>query len=92
MSVNPEYLRRNLLVCKAIGAHENAKAARTRVLAWKRPPVWLVDALDGIIDRTEGLAPELACYRSSVPERLAVTAGQPESASSAEASSATVPR
>lgn len=70
MSVNPEYLRRNLLVCKAIGAHANAQAALQRLKAQKRPPKWLVAYLQGIIDRTEDLGPALACYRAVVPERL----------------------
>jgi hypothetical protein len=70
MSVNPEYLRRNLLVAKAIGANANAKAALARLRATKRPAQWMVDYLQGIIDRTETLGPDLACYRSAVPERL----------------------
>ncbi len=73
MSVNPEYLRRNLLVCKAVGANANAKAALKRLQAQKRPPQWLVTYLQGIIDRTESLPGELACYRAAVPERLPLT-------------------
>jgi hypothetical protein len=68
--VNPEYLRRNLLVCKAIGANANAKGALKRLKATKRPAQWMLDYLQGIIDRTEELGPALACYRSVVPERL----------------------
>lgn len=70
MSVNPEYLRRNLLVCKAIGANANAKAAMTRLRSTKRPALWMVDYLQGIIERTEELGPALACYRAVVSERL----------------------
>lgn len=68
--INPEYLRRNLLVCKAIGANANAKAALKRLQAQKRPPKWLAAYLQGIIERTEELGPALACYRSATPERL----------------------
>jgi GR25 family glycosyltransferase involved in LPS biosynthesis len=65
--VNPEYLRRNLMVCRAIGANANAKAAITRLKAQKRPAQWLLAYLQGIIERTEHLPGELACYRSGVP-------------------------
>lgn len=67
MPVNPEYLRRNLLVCRAIGANRNAKAALRRLQGQRRPAKWLVTYLQGIIDRTEGLPGELACYRAAVP-------------------------
>ena len=67
MPVNPEYLRRNLLVCKAIGANANAKAALERLQAQRRPAKWLVTYLEGIVERTEGMGGELACYRSAVP-------------------------
>lgn len=70
MPINPEYLRRNLLVCKAVGANANAKAALNRLNHQKQPPRWLVEALQGIIDRTEELGPALACYRAVVPERV----------------------
>lgn len=66
-NVNPEYLRRNLLVAKAIGAHANSSAALKRLLATKRPPQWLVKYLEGVIERTEPLVSALACYRSAVP-------------------------
>jgi hypothetical protein len=76
VSVNPEYLRRNLLVAKAVGANANAKAALARLKATKRPARWLVDYLQSIVERTEGLGPELACYRSGAPIHLdAITAG-----------------
>ncbi len=70
MSINPEYLRRNLLVCKAIGANANAKSALKRLRAQKRPAQWLVAYLEGIIERTEDLGTALACYRAVAPMRL----------------------
>lgn len=70
LPINPEYLRRNLLVCKAIGANANARAALKRLQAQKRPQQWLVVYLQGIIERTEELGPALACYRAAAPERL----------------------
>lgn len=72
MSVNPEYLRRNLLVAKSIGINSNAKAAMARVRTLKRQPAWLVKYLQGILDRAEPLPKELAAYRDSVPTRLPV--------------------
>lgn len=62
-----EYLRRNMNVCKAVGAHANSKAALKRLQAQKRPAKWLVEYLEGIISRTEPLAHELAKYRAMTP-------------------------
>ena len=70
MSINPEYLRRNLLVCQAIGANANAKAALKRLYATKRPAQWMVAYLEGIVDRTEKIIPAVVGYRSAAPERL----------------------
>jgi hypothetical protein len=63
-----EYLRRNLLVCKAVGAHANAKAALKRLKAQKRPPKWLVGYLEGIISRTEPLSAALAHHRNNAED------------------------
>lgn len=63
MSINPEYLRRNLLVAKAIGARANAGVALDRLQAHKRPPKWLVDYLRGIVERCEPLPADLARWR-----------------------------
>lgn len=68
--INPEYLRRNLLHCKAVGAHANTEAALKRLAAMKRPPKWIVAALEGIRDRVEPLQGALACYRSAAPRDL----------------------
>lgn len=59
-----EYLRRNLLVCKAVGAHANATAALQRLRAQKRPPKWLLKYLEGIAKRCEPLPAELAEWRN----------------------------
>lgn len=68
--INPEYLRRNLMVARAAGARANASAALKRLEQQTRPAKWLVKALQGIVERTSGLDGELACYRSAVPEQL----------------------
>ena len=61
-----EYLRRNLLVAKAHGAHENAMAALRRVEKQKRPPKWLVLALQRIAIRAKPLPKDLARYRDQM--------------------------
>lgn len=66
-----EYLRRNLLVCKAVGANANTKAALKRLRAQKRPPQWLVGYLEGIIERTAPLSADLARWRNTAPDRPA---------------------
>jgi hypothetical protein len=58
-----EYLRRNLLVAKAIGARANAGVALERLQAHKRPPKWLVEYLRGIAERCEPLPADLAKWR-----------------------------
>jgi hypothetical protein len=64
---NPEYLRRNLLVCNAVGANANARAALNRLLVTRRPAKWMVAYLKGIIERTEPLVPALVSYREEIP-------------------------
>lgn len=67
---DPEYMRRNLQVCKAVGAHANAKSALKRLQTQKRPPKWLVTYLQGIVERTETLPTDLAAYRDAIPVHL----------------------
>lgn len=64
-----EYLRRNQEVCKAIGAHANSKSAIARLQAVKRAPRWIVQAFEGIRDRTAALPAELASWRDSAEDR-----------------------
>lgn len=61
-----EYLRRNMLHAASIGAHANAVAAVKRLNAMKRQPAWLVDLLDGIIDRTSRVSFEMAAHRDEL--------------------------
>lgn len=60
-----EYLRRDLLVCKAVGAHATATAALERLRAQKRPPKWLLKHLEGIAKRCEPLPADLAEWRNT---------------------------
>lgn len=64
--VMDEYLRRNLIHASAVGAEANAKAALQRVSGWSNPPKWLVAALEGIIERCEKVAPEVARHRDEI--------------------------
>lgn len=61
-----EYLRRNLLVAQAAGAHAGAKKILERLSATRRPPRWLIEAVEGVIARTEALPAALAQHRSEV--------------------------
>lgn len=72
-----EYLRRNMLVCKAVGAQSIAESILKRLAATKRPPAWLVQAVTGIHDRVAPLPRDLAAYRGTWPptERRTDTAG-----------------
>ena len=60
------YARRNILHCKAVGALENAKAALKKLRAQKRPPRWLVRALESIVTRAKPVADEMAAHRDEV--------------------------
>ena len=66
--MSAEYLRRNLQVAKAVGANANTKAAIVRLMKMKRPPMWVLAALEGIRDRTEGLSKELAAWRDQADD------------------------
>lgn len=70
-----EYLRRNLLHCKSLGAHGIAAASMGRLLSMKNPPRWIVEALDGILDRTAELSPEMAAWRNSAPDAPSYVSG-----------------
>jgi hypothetical protein len=59
-----EYLRRNLLHCKAVGAHANATAALARLYDQKRAPQWLMVYLAGIIERLDPVKDEMAKHRN----------------------------
>jgi hypothetical protein len=63
-----EYLRRNLLHCQAVGAHGIAKQALTRLLAMRRPPMWIIGALEGIERRTALVHPEMAAWRNTADD------------------------
>ena len=63
-----EYLRRNLLVCKAVGAKSIASKSLKRLEQQTRPPKWLVAALRGILERTDPLPEDLAKWRNTASD------------------------
>ena len=68
--VNPEYLRRNLIHCKSIGAHSCIQAAILRLRKTKRPQKWLLKLLMEAERRAGELPDELSAHRSEVSEYL----------------------
>ena len=78
MSTNPEYLRRNLLVCSAVGAQASIDKSIERLSKMKRAPKWLLKSLHMAQERAAKLPPALACYRAAVPRELPDTSrGKP---------------
>ena len=60
-----EYLRRNLMVAKSIGIVANATAGTARLRALSRPSKWMIELLEGIVERAIPLPHELAAYRDA---------------------------
>jgi hypothetical protein len=61
-----EYLRRNMLVCKAVGARSYIPGALARLQKQKRPPQWILRMLAEMDKRLEPLPTALAAYRDEV--------------------------
>jgi hypothetical protein len=58
-----EYLRRNSTVAKSVGVCSGIAAILRRLNATKRPPKWLIAALDNELIRANELPTELAVHR-----------------------------
>ena len=71
-----EYLRRNLMVAKAIGAHAAARKALERLAGLKRRPKWLMEAFESVRVRTVALPPDLARWRDAAPDAPQYVAGK----------------
>jgi hypothetical protein len=69
---NPEYLRRNLLVCSAYGAVASIEKAIEHTRKLKRQPKWLLRHLQMAHERAVKLPPALVCYRSAAPIEIPV--------------------
>ena len=63
-----EYLRRNRLVAKAVGAKANVEEILKHLSSLQNNPKWLVDELDGVLRRIEPLSDELAKHRDENPK------------------------
>lgn len=61
-----EYLRRNYLQAKAVGALSLVKSITNRATSLKRPPKWLLRDLNQIEIRIRELPHELALHRDEV--------------------------
>ncbi len=59
-----EYLRRNLVVCGAIGARAGCDTALERLRGQKGAPKWLIEQLESIRVRVVPTIPELAAWRA----------------------------
>lgn len=72
-----EYLRRNLMLAKAIGAQAAARVALERLGKMKRPPKWIVEAFAAVKVRMDPLPKELAAYRALAADAPDYASGVP---------------
>lgn len=63
-----EYLRRNLVVAKAVGAKAGVSKSLKRLEQMSRPPKWLVTSLRGALERADPLPAELARWRDTADD------------------------
>jgi hypothetical protein len=63
-----EYLRRNLVVCKAVGLKAEIKVTTQRLRGMSRVPKWLFASLTAMHERAADLPPELAKWRDESPD------------------------
>ena len=61
-----EYLRRNLLHCKAVGVAAGLRAVRDRLRTLKRKPLLLVGIINRELEKAELMADEMARHRDEV--------------------------
>ena len=66
--VHEEYLRRNLLHAKSVGAVAALNGARARLLNVKRAPKWMLTAIESALARSRPLPDEIARWRNSAPD------------------------
>ncbi len=64
-----EYSRRNLQVCKVIGAKASINLAIERASSNKSTPKWLMEYLVSAQKRLENIAPDLADFRDMAPDK-----------------------
>lgn len=68
MAPHAEYLRRNLVHAGSVGVWAGIITASDRLKQMKRPPKWLVEQLDGLVERAEKASAELAQWRNAAPD------------------------
>lgn len=66
--MHDEYIRRNLLLCKAHGAKAGVSVALKRLEMQSRPPQWLVKALRGVLERVDPIPADLVKWRNAAPD------------------------
>jgi hypothetical protein len=66
--MHDECLRRNLIHASAVGCNAGLKVAIKRLKNNKRPQKWLIKQLEGCLDRSEKVHPEMAKWRNSAPD------------------------
>jgi hypothetical protein len=66
--VSTEYLRRNLIVAKAIGAKAGVSKSLKRLEQMSRAPQWLVTSLRGVLERQDPIPEELAKWRDAAAD------------------------
>lgn len=64
-----EYLRRNNVHCKAVGAGAALDKAYAILIGWKRPPVRLTRLILDAIDRQHDVIEEVASHRDEIKVR-----------------------
>lgn len=67
---NPHYLARNLDLCTAYGLNAGLCKTLARMCARNDCPLWLVNALNDYIDRSNVLIGALRRYRDDIPKYI----------------------
>jgi 3-deoxy-D-manno-octulosonic-acid transferase len=63
-----EYLRRNLIHAASCGSKAAFEKAIKRLSETKNPPKWLMETLQGGLERAERVCPEMAKWRNAAPD------------------------
>ncbi len=61
-----EYLRRNQLHAASVGTRENTRAILDRLRTHRKPSRWLVELLEGILERAGRVSSEMARHRDEM--------------------------
>ncbi len=72
MTDNTEYLRRNLVVAKAVGVREGLKYISNRLHDNKNSPLWLLAIVKNELAKTSDICIELARHRYEVKNKKSI--------------------